>query len=225
MGGYKGISNPEFEGAKIDPNKTFDCCGSSLLFLFVPPVVLSVARAVRPERFMRRVGFDDLADDLIALTRPVAALEPAELRYRARSGTELGVSLAEPTRDGDDLRASLELRIAGEPAFTGRLAVLGAFRRGRAALGLSLCGALHLLFDHLRQEANGASVQIAIGVVRIDGTVADVAVARQALRRNVARAGRKASGDFDEQIMYGVFPDDGFAHFHGDFVELADTPL
>jgi hypothetical protein len=225
MGGYKGISNPEFEGAKIDPNKTFDCCGSSILFMFVPPIVLSIARAITPDRFTTRVGFDDLADDLVALTRPIASLEPAQLRYRTRAGVDLAVSLAEPRREGDDLHAGLELQVGGAESFSGRLTVLGAFRRGRTTLALSLLGALHLLYDHLRQEANGETVQIAIGVIRIDGRAADPQATRQALARNVARRRRKALGDFDEQIMYGVFPDDGFAHFHGDFVQLADTPV
>ncbi|MHB8730620.1 MAG: hypothetical protein ACYDAB_02385 [bacterium] len=230
MGGYKGISNDDLASGKIEPSKWEKfCCLGVLIDMLMPPIVDAVLRAVAPSGFTRSVSFDDVSDDLSTMTNALSSLQPVVVDYVTRAGNRMGVAFSEVKREDQNLHCGMAIRMEGEDVFAGSLTVLDAFLRGKVAFANSVCGALELLFNHLRQQArrriDRQPLRIIIGVIEITGTVSKHDLIERTLMSNIRRKGRRLAPGFDGQPMFGVFPENGFAHFYGDYLSLRESPL
>jgi len=208
---YNGQDNKR-DGAKWGSTGGF--CSSILL----PPIVTRLMQ--RTDAFTQAT----LHPDIRRLTSEVRQQRDGELDFTSPAGHRLQVALRECRNQAGDLSARLELRMNGHTTFAGTLGIQRAFQRGEVTLAHCLIGAVELFYDHLAQVAALGEVEteMRVGVARIAGTISNAEVLRAALMGTIARNGKERFPGFDYEVVYGIFPDEGFNHFYGDGLVLQE---
>jgi hypothetical protein len=175
------------------------------------------------------ISESELHPSALALTDSALQARDGSTDFTSPGGKRLQVLLTNNRRDGDDLLSALRLQMNGEVVFDGRLSIRKAFSREKVTLTYCLVGAVELFYDHLLQgvvlDPRIEETEMQIGVLSIKGTISRPEVIREVLTSTIERRPRSMYPGFDHQLLYGIFPDEGFHHFFGDSCRLVESAI
>ena len=213
MGKFK--KGPVNKATNFNFKKPGGTCSTSILTIFVPPILKTIILALVGKR-ITTISFDDFAEPVQEFTNAVAEGEEAVFKTTP-SGRSVDTTLSDVAWDGEQLRAAMALQIDGQAAFSGNFELLQVDRSNRFMLGEMLIDAIEMHYYHLWQRAE-MGIQdstMDVGSVRISGVMSAPEAISELFSGLLRRNEPGGDPDFDTNSPYGLFPVAGFHHFYG----------